>query len=117
VALFVLLVVSLVVAQTWLDWRDTRKESLIPDWAKGAALAGVLAVTMALATSYASAWIEGADSLSARVDCATLWPQIAFLLCTMGFVVGAVRNKRFRWAFVAAGIVVGALWVGFTLSF
>jgi hypothetical protein len=117
VALFVLLAVGLVVAQTWLDWRDTRKGSLIPDWARGAALAGVLAVSMALATSYASAWIEGAEPAAPRIDYATLWPQIAFLLCTMGFLVAAARNKRFRWMFVAAGIVVGALWIGFTLSF
>lgn len=116
-ALFVLLVVGVVVAQTWLDWRDTRKGSSIPDWAKGTALASVLAVLLALATSYASAWIEGSEPLSPGADSRLLWPQMGFLICTMGLIVAAARNKRFRWMFVAAGIVVGVVWIGFTLSF
>jgi|SRR5579863_971187 len=117
VALFVLLVVGVVVTQTWLDWRDTRKGSRIPDWARGTALASVLAVLLALATSYASAWIEGSEPLSPGVDSRLLWPQIGFLICTMGLIVAAARHKRFRWMFVAAGIVVGVVWIGFTLSF
>jgi hypothetical protein len=116
-ALFVLLVVGVVVAQTWLDWRDTRKGSRIPDWAKGTALASVLAVSLALATSYASAWIEGSEPLSPRGDSRVLWPQIGFLICTMGLLIAAARHKRFRWMFVAAGVVVGVLWIGFALSF
>ncbi len=35
VALFVLLIVGVVVAQTWLDWRDTAKKWVLPDWAQG----------------------------------------------------------------------------------
>jgi hypothetical protein len=114
VAFFVLLVVGVVVAQTWLDWRDTRKGSLIPDWAKGTALASVLAISLALAVSYASAWIQGSEHFSSGVDSRLFWPDVGFLACTMGLMVAAARNKRFRWAFVAAGIAVGALW--FTVS-
>ena len=41
VALFVLMVAALVVAQTWLDWRDTKKDWVVPEWVKGLALAGL----------------------------------------------------------------------------
>ena len=43
VALFVLILVGVVVGQTWLDWRDSLKKWRIPDWAKGTGLAGVVA--------------------------------------------------------------------------
>lgn len=115
-ALFVLLIVGIVVVQTWIDWRDTHRQVLIPEWAKGAALASVLAVGLALATSYASAWIDGTVHFAADTDARALWPQIGFLLATIALGAAAVRNKRFRWIFVAAGIVLGALWVGATLS-
>jgi uncharacterized membrane protein len=117
VALFVLLVVGAVVAQTWLDWRDTRKGSLIPDWARGMALASVLAISLTLAASYASALIEGSDHLSSGVGSRLFWPDIGFLVCTMGFVIAAARNKRSRWMFVASAIVVGAFWLGLSISF
>jgi hypothetical protein len=113
---FVLLVVGVVVAQTWLDWRDTRRGSLIPDWAKGTALASVLAIVLALATSYASAWMQDSQHLSAGVDPRLFWPDVGFLACTMGLIVAAARNKRFRWAFVAAGIAVGLLWFSVSVS-
>jgi NOL1/NOP2/fmu family ribosome biogenesis protein len=114
-ALFVVLIVGVVVAQTWVDWRDAHKQGLIPEWAKGAAAASVVAVSLALATSYASAWIEGTVHFASDAGARFLWPEIAFLLATMGLGIAAVRNKRFRWVFVAAGILVGALWVGVTL--
>lgn len=114
-ALFVILVVAIVVSATWLDWRDTRKGSLIPDWAKGTALAGVVAVSLTLAASYASAWIEGTEHLSAGVDSALFWPDLGFLACTVGLIVASVRSKRFRWVFVSTGILVGAIWFGLTL--
>lgn len=113
-ALFVLLIVGIVVAQTWVDWRDAHKQALIPDWAKGTALAGVLAVSLALAASYASAWIQGTVGLGSEPGNRLLWPEIGFLLCTMTCTVAAMRNKRFRWMFVAAGILVGVAWIGFT---
>lgn len=116
-ALFVLLIVGIVVAQTWVDWRDAHKQALIPHWAKGTALASVLAVSLALAASYASAWIQGGVSLSSETGSRYLWPEIGFLLCTTALGIAAIRNKRFRWVFVGAGIVVGAVWVGFTFLF
>ena len=115
-ALFVLLIVGVVMAQTWVDWRDAHKEALIPDWAKGTALASILAVSLALATSYASAWIQGSDRSARNAVSRLFWPELGFLLCTMGFLIAAVRNQRFRWVFITAGILVGTLWIGLTLS-
>ena len=68
-ALFALILVGIVVAQTWLDWRDEKKSWVVPDWAKGIALGGVVAVSLAAATSTASVWLrEGAGQwTSARV--------------------------------------------------
>jgi hypothetical protein len=117
VALFVLLIVGVVVAQTWVDWRDAHKQGLIPDWAKGAAIASVLAVSLALATTYASAWIQGNAHFAVGTGSRFFWPELGFLLCTIGFGVAAVRSKRFRWMFVGAGILVGAMWIGFFLAF
>lgn len=115
-ALFVLLIVGVVVAQTWIDWREAHKQVLVPEWAKGAALASVLAISLALATSYASAWIDGTVHFASGNGSRAFWPEVGFLLGTLAFGVAAVRNKRLRWMFVAAGILVGAIWVGFIFS-
>jgi len=34
VALFVLILVGVVVAQTWLDWRTRKKSWVMPEWAR-----------------------------------------------------------------------------------
>jgi hypothetical protein len=115
VALFVLLLVGIVVAQTWLDWRDTRRGSRLPDWAKGMALASVVAITFASAATYAAMWIEGEQS-SVNTASRLLWPEVGFLLSAMGVIVMAVRKKRLRWIFVLGGIVMAAFWAGMTLS-
>ena len=44
-ALFVLILVGVVVTQTWLDWRDAKKAWSMPEWAKGMALGGVIAIS------------------------------------------------------------------------
>ena len=51
-ALFVLMVAALVVAQTWLDWRDAKKDWVVPEWAKGLALAGAVAASLTAAPSF-----------------------------------------------------------------
>ena len=38
-ALFILLAIALVVGQSWLEWKDTRQRSVLPEWAKGVGLA------------------------------------------------------------------------------
>jgi hypothetical protein len=116
VALFVLIVVGLVVAQTWLDWRNTRKAWRAPDWAKGTALAGVIAVSLASATSFASAWIQDpVGQWGAGFVARLFWPELIFLLTTMGIIVYSVRKKRPRLMLLLAGVVVGAFWLGMAL--
>lgn len=116
-ALFVLIVVGIIVAQTWLDWRDTNKDWVFPAWAKGTALAGIVAVSLTAATSFASSWLRGeagsfADALGSR----SLWQEMAFLFCMLGIVVFAVRKKRLRLTLVLAGMLIAAFWLGMTLS-
>jgi len=115
VALFVLLLVGIVVAQTWVDWRETRLLSPIPDWAKGMALAGVVAIIFASAANYATAWLEG-EQTGVSAGSRLIWPEMVFLLCAMGAIVVGVRKKRLRLVFAFAGIVLAAFWVGVTLS-
>jgi len=116
VALFVLLVVGLVVAQTWLDWRDTKRNWVVPDWAKGLALAGVVAVSLTSATSFASSLLQGeAGSWSTDITSRRLWFELGFLVCSMGLIVLGARQKRFRVALLMAGIAAAVVcWVGMT---
>ncbi|MFZ3215459.1 MAG: hypothetical protein WA192_05295 [Candidatus Acidiferrales bacterium] len=116
-ALFVLVVAALVVAQTWLDWRDTKKDWVVPDWARGMALAAAIAVSLTAATSFAAFWLQDAGDASDRVfNSATFWPELGFLLCTMGVIIVAVRKKRLRLMLILTGILTAAFWIGMTLS-
>jgi hypothetical protein len=94
VALFVLIMVGVVVAQTWLDWRDSNREWLVPHWAKGMALGGIIAVSLAAATSFASVWIrDDGGQLTAGFGSQVFLVEVGFLLATMGVIVFAARRK------------------------
>lgn len=117
-ALFVLILVGLVAAQTWLDWREARKDWIIPDWAKGLALAGVVAVSLTAATSFASTWLETSNGAqwTAGFGTSFFWLELAFLLFVLGMIVVATRMKRLRWLLVIASVAVAvAFWYGMTL--
>jgi hypothetical protein len=117
VALFVLMVAALVVAQTWLDWRDAKKDWVVPEWAKGMALAGAVAVSLTAATSFASSWLQDPASASnSTFNSAMFWPELGFLLCAMGVIIVAVRKKRLRLMLLLTGILTAAFWIGMTLS-
>jgi hypothetical protein len=117
VALFVLMAVGVVVTQTWLDWRDTKKGWIVPDWAKGTALAGILAVSLTAATSFATAWIQDpASQTDSDFSVSGLWPELAFLFCVLGIIVFTVRKKRLRLMLLLTGVVVTAFWLGMALS-
>jgi len=118
VALFVLVIIGLIVAQTWLDWRDTGRTWFVPDWARGAALAGLIAVSLAAATSFASIWIqESADQFDTGVTSSRLfWPQIGFLVCMVAIIIVGIRKKRMRLPMAITGCLVAAFWVGMTFS-
>jgi hypothetical protein len=116
-ALFVLMVVGVVVAQTWLDWRDAKKQWVVPEWAKGMALAGVFAASLAAATSYASSWMQdSAAEPNSVFNAGMFWPELGFLFCAMAVIVVAVRKKRLRLMLVLTAILTAAFWIGMTIS-
>ena len=116
-AFFVLILVGVVVAQTWLDWRDTLKKWVFPNWAKGTALAGVIAASLTAITSFASVWLQEPSSQSGTESVSKLfWPELAFLVCMMGVIVVSVRKKRMRLMLLLIAMVFGAFWLGVMLS-
>jgi hypothetical protein len=116
VALFVLIIVGVVVAQTWLDWRDARKNWVLPDWAKGVALAGSLGALLTAATSSASYLIQDAAGGWNGGSSGLFWPELGFLLCAMAVVIFAVRKKRMRVLLALSALLIAAFWVGMVLS-
>ncbi|MGH9713278.1 MAG: hypothetical protein ACRD5M_08265 [Candidatus Acidiferrales bacterium] len=116
-ALFVVAIVGLVIAQTWLDWRDTRKNWVLPEWAKGVALAGIVAVSLTVATSFASVWIqESAGQWTSGIGAGLFWPQLGFLLCAMGIIIATLRKKRLRLMLILTALLTFVFWLGMTLS-
>jgi hypothetical protein len=117
VALFVAVIIGIVVAQTWFDWRDTRKNWPLPEWAKGMALAGLVAVSLTAATSFASYWIqESGAEWAGGMGSRFFWPQIGFLFCAMGIIIATLRKKRLRLMLLLTGLLTVAFWLGLTLS-
>ena len=115
-ALFVLIIVALIVAQTWLDWRDAKKNWIVPEWAKGMALAGAVAALLTATTSFASSWLQDSTSASNSVFNARLfWPELGFLLSAMAVIVIAVRKKRLRLMLVLTGLLTAVFWIGMTI--
>jgi hypothetical protein len=116
-ALFVLVIVGLVVAQTWFDWRDTKRDWIVPEWAKGMALAGAVAASLTAATSFASSWLQDSAAHSNNVFNAGLfWPELGFLLSAMAVIVIAVRKKRMRLMLILTAVLTAAFWIGMTIS-
>ena len=116
-ALFVIAVVALVVAQTWLDWRDARKSWVVPEWVKGLALAGVVGVSLTAATSFASVWMQdSAGQWTTGMGSGLFWPQMGFLLCAMGIIIATLRKKCLRLMLILTALLTFAFWLGMTLS-
>jgi hypothetical protein len=116
VALFVLIVVALVVGQTWLDWRDAVRARRVPDWAKGLALGGLIAVSLAATTSYASVWLQ--DAASQWTGGVVSWRfaiECGALVALMGVIVFAARRKRVRVLLFVACLVATAFCLGMLL--
>jgi hypothetical protein len=115
-ALFVLILVGLVVAQTWVDWRDTNVGWVVPEWAKGMALGGVVAVSLAAMTSFASVWLRSqAGEASSGFGSRVFWLELGFLGSMMAVVVLAVRKKRLRLMLLLGCAVMAAFWLGIAL--
>jgi uncharacterized membrane protein len=117
VALFILLVVGIIVAATWVDFRDTNKGWVLPDWAKGAALAGVVAALLTGAASFASFWLQEAGSASDGSMVPTVfWPELGFILCVMAVMVAAMRKNRIRVMILFVGLLTAVFVFLFRLS-
>jgi hypothetical protein len=114
VAVFALLVVILVVAQTWWDWKDGH--SRLPDWAKGIGLAGVLAASLTAGASYLSSYYEESATAQGAATSSWLWLEIGFLVCALGIIVASARSKRIRMLLILSGILTVILWIGLALS-
>jgi hypothetical protein len=118
VALFVSFIVSVVVVQTWLDWRDARKNWVLPEWAKGVALAGALGALLTAATSSASFLMQDAagEWNGGGFGSGLFWPELGFLLCGMAIIIFAVRKKRMRVLLALFVLLIAAFWLGMALS-
>jgi hypothetical protein len=93
------------------------KDWVVPEWAKGMALAGAVAASLTAATSFASFWLEDpANAAATRFNSAMFWPELGFLLCAMGVIIVAVRKQRLRLMLLLTGILTAAFWIGMTLS-
>jgi len=115
-ALFIVLIVGLVVGQTWWDWRETQRESALPQWIGGLALAGMVAAALTGVGSMGSVLYQHALSeLQGPSSSAFFWPEAAFLVCGLGVIVVAIRKKSVRTLLFIAGVLAFALWLGMTL--
>jgi len=117
VALFVLLVVGIIVALTWVDFRDSNKDWVLPDWARGTALAGVVAALLTGAASFASFWLQDAGSSAEGSFVPKLfWPELGFVLCVMAVMVAAMRKNRIRVMILFVGLLTAVFVFLFRLS-
>jgi len=116
VALLVLLIVGVVVSQTWIEWRDARRGWHVPEWASGLGLAALVATPLTATASFASMWYQDSLGLLGRGIGSWFWFEMGFALCAMGIVVAATRRKRLRTLMVIAGILTVGLWIGLALS-
>ncbi len=111
--LFVLIIIAVVVAQTWHDWRKHNKDLVLPEWAKGLALGGVLAISIAGLASFASAWIQDPRSqLGGMLESHELWPQVGLVAISAAVILLMARKRRLPWMLLLAGMILAAFWVG-----
>lgn len=117
-ALFVLLIVAIVVVQTWLDWRDARKDWVLPEWAKGVALAGALGALLTAVTSSASFLMQdtAGEWTGSGFGSGLFWAELGFLLCGMAVINFAVRKKGLRVLLALSALLIAAFWLGVALS-
>lgn len=81
------------------------------------ALAGVVAVSLTAATSFASVWLQDdAGQRTAEFGSRLFWLELVFLLFVLGTIVLAARKKRLRWLLVITGVITAAaFWLGMSL--
>lgn len=117
VALFIVVLVALVIGQTWWDWRDVRRQSKLPEWASGMALAAIVAAALAAATSFSSVVYQSTvGEFQRSFASGFFWPELGFLLCGMGLIVAAVSKKNARALLLLAAILTFTVWLGIALA-
>lgn len=115
--LFILIIIGLVVAQTWHDWRKNSKSWALPQWVNGLALGGILAVSLAAVASFASGWIQNPPAqLGSALDSAVLWPQIGLVSVSTVVILLMARKRRLPWMLLLAGMILTAFWIGSALG-
>ena len=113
----VFLIVSVVVAQTWTDWRKSSGDWVLPEWAKGVALGGVAAVSLAALSTFASMWLQDPGSaLGGAFESRVFWPQVGLLVFGVSLVFLMVRKRSLPWLLLIGGLVICAFWVGMALA-
>jgi hypothetical protein len=116
VALFVLVIVGVVVAQTWMDWRDAKRKWVVPNWAKGMALAGAVAASLTGLASYASYWLtDSAGQSDDPFRASMFWPELGFAVLAMVVIMVGLRTKRLKIMMVVTAVLIGAFWMGMSL--
>jgi hypothetical protein len=116
-ALFIIIIVAVVIVQTWLDWRDDDRRSALPAWASSFALSGVLVASLAAVTSLASIFYrDTVGQIAKGLNSPMFWPELGMLLCGLGVTVAAVRKKRVRVLLLLGGLLMAAFWLSLALS-
>jgi hypothetical protein len=113
VVLFVVIIATVVVGQTWLDWRDSQRRAAAPAWAAALALAGVLSITLTVATTTAAALYQ--EAMDQWQSGSALWSQSVFLISMAGLMAAAVWTKRLRMLLLLAAGLTAGVWVGIAL--
>lgn len=115
-ALLVLILVGIVVTQTWLDWRNAKKGWSIPDWGKGIALGGLIAVSLAASSAFASMWIgEEAGDWTGGFGSPRFWLELICSLAMLGILVYGIRKKRLRLTMLLGCALIAAMVLGVVL--
>ncbi len=115
-ALFAIFIVALVVGLTWWDWRDIERESGLPQWIGGLALAGIAAASLTGFTSMGSIlYAHTVSELQAGFGSPSFWPESMFLLCGLAVIIVSVRKKSVRTLLVLASVLTFGLLLGLAL--
>ncbi len=110
---FVLIIIAVVVAQTWHDWRKSSKDLVLPEWAKGLALGGVLAISTAGLASFASTWMQDpTNQLGGILESHQFWPEAGLVAISAAVILLMARERRLPWMLLLAGMLVAAFCVG-----
>lgn len=115
-ALLVLILVAIVVIQAWFDWGDAKKGWSVPDWAKGIALGGLIAVSLAASSAFASVWIgEEAGDWTGGFGSPRFWLELICSLAMLGILVYGIRKKRLRLMMLLGCALITAMVLGMVL--